>query len=177
MSGNPVEIEYKYLIRYPDAGLLESQPGCSRVGIRQTYLLTDPHVTERVRSWDENGTVRYFHTEKRRISDQSAQELEEEISCERYEELLRKADPERSVIEKVRYRIPYKGNMLEIDVYPFWSRQAVLEIEIGEENEEARIPSWLTVLRDVTSEKAYRNKALAKRIPEEDEQTEEASRM
>lgn len=177
MSGNPVEIEYKYLIRYPDADLLLSQPGCSRVGIRQTYLLADPHVTERVRSWDENGSVRYFHTEKRKISDQSAQELEEEISYERYEELLKRADPGRSAIEKVRYRIPYEGHLLEIDVYPFWSRQAVLEIEIGEENEEVRIPPWLTVLRDVTPDKAYRNKALAKRIPDEDPDMNEASRM
>lgn len=177
MSGNSVEIEYKYLIRYPDADILEAQPGCSRVKIVQTYLLANPHVTERVRSWDENGAIRYFHTEKRRISVQSAQELEEEISPGRYENLLQRADPLRSPIEKIRYRIPYEGHLLEIDIYPFWSRQAVLEIEIGEENEEVRIPPWLSVLRDVTSEKAYRNRSLAKRIPDEDQQTNEASQM
>jgi CYTH domain-containing protein len=58
--------------------------------------------------------------------------------------------------------------LLEIDVYPFWSRQAVLEIELASESEEFKIPHEIKILREVTEEGAYKNAALAKHIPEEE---------
>ena len=162
-----LEIEYKYLIRYPDISVLESQPGCKKAKIVQTYLLSENGVTARVRSWTENGTTRFFKTEKKRISQMTAEEKETQISEEEYLALLDKADPVRKPIVKTRYRIPYTSHLLEIDIYPFWKKQAVLEIEISQEDEAVDIPSFLSVIRDVTEEREYKNRSLALLVPQE----------
>jgi len=163
-----LEIEYKYLIRYPDIAVLESQPGSKKADIVQTYLLSENGVTARVRSWTENGTTRFFKTEKKRISRMAAEENETQISEEEYLTLLKKADPVRKPIAKTRYRISYASHLLEIDIYPFWKKQAVLEIEISQEDEAVDIPSYLSVLRDVTGERKYKNQSFALSVPQED---------
>ena len=56
---------------------------------------------------------------------------------------------------------------MEIDVYPFWTKQAILEIEISKENEHVDIPPYLIIMRDVTGDKRYKNYSLAQSIPEE----------
>ena len=50
-------------------------------------------------------------------------------------ELLARADPARRSVEKTRWRIPYAGHILEIDVFPFWRRQAFCEAELTREDE------------------------------------------
>ena len=162
-----LEIEYKYLIRYPDIAVLESQPGSKKAEIVQTYLLSENGVTARVRSWTENGTTRFFKTEKKRISRMTAEEKETQITEEEYLTLLKKADPIRKPIAKTRYRIPFASHLLEIDIYPFWKKQAFLEIEISQEDEAVDIPSYLSVIRDVTGEREYKNHSLALYIPNE----------
>ena len=164
---NGYEIEYKYLISYPDISLLTAQEGCRVADIEQIYLDLDPSMNSRVRSWEEHGIVHYYLTKKKRISAQTAEEYETEISKDEYDRLLIHTDLTRSPIKKTRYIIPYKGHDLEIDVYPFWKRQAVLEIEVSEENEAVDIPSYISVLKDVTADKKYKNHSLAKVIPEE----------
>ena len=163
----PIECERKFLIRYPDTRLLLSL-GAKRSEITQTYLVAEKGATERVRMRTEDGETRYTHTVKRRISSLSAIEEEKEISREEYELLLGNTDKTRRPVEKVRYALPYGGYTLEIDVYPFWTGQAVLEIELGGEDEEPAIPPFLSVIREVTGDLAYKNVSLAKEIPEED---------
>ena len=124
-------------------------------------------MNSRVRSWEEHGIVHYFLTKKKRVSEQTAEEHETEISKDEFDQLLIHKDRTRSPITKTRYIIPYKGHDLEIDVYPFWKKQAVLEIEVSEENEAVDIPPYIKVLRDVTADKKYKNHSLAKVIPEE----------
>ena len=162
-----LEIEYKYLIRYPDIAVLESQPGSKKAEIVQTYLLSENGVTARVRSWTENGETCFFKTEKKRISRMTAEEKETQITEEEYLTLLKKADPIRKPIAKTRYRIPFASHLLEIDIYPFWKKQAFLEIEISQEDEAVDIPSYLSVIRDVTGEREYKNHSLALYIPNE----------
>ena len=45
----PLEIERKYLIEYPDVKWLESQPNCRKVEISQTYLVSAPGEEVRIR--------------------------------------------------------------------------------------------------------------------------------
>ena len=58
--------------------------------------------------------------------------------------------------------------MLEIDLYSFWSDRATLEIELDSEAQAVRIPDWLTVVRELTGERAYKNRFLAEHIPMEE---------
>ena len=62
---NGYEIEYKYLISYPDISLLTAQEGCRVADIEQIYLNLDPSMNSRVRSWEEHGIVHYYLTKKK----------------------------------------------------------------------------------------------------------------
>ena len=57
--------------------------------------------------------------------------------------------------------------MIEIDVFPFWDRQAYLEIELEDEKEDYKIPDFIEMVCDVTLDKKYTNHSLAKTIPDQ----------
>ena len=88
MTGLPLEIERKFLIRMPDAALLAAQPGTRIKHITQTSLLSPAGVTARVRRQKEDGQVRYTRTEKRRLSDMTAIEEECELDEDGYRAAL-----------------------------------------------------------------------------------------
>ena len=102
------------------------------------------------------------------MNDLSCEEGEQEIAQDEYIRCARECDPARRPIIKTRYRLPYEGHMLELDIYPFWNDRAILEIELDSEDEMARIPNYLTVIRDVSGELAYKNRQLAVRVPHEE---------
>lgn len=156
------EIERKFLIEYPDIEILEKYP---KSEIVQTYLKTDDCFTSRVRKRTTEGVTKYIFTEKKRVTDLKCIENEREIGIDEYEELLKLADPERKTIEKTRYCLPCAGRVVEVDIYPFWCDRAIAEVEMESESEEVKLPEFIKVIRDVTSEKAYKNYALAKEIP------------
>ncbi len=156
------EIERKYLINYPDPEWLGKYP---KSEISQTYLLTDDGMTSRVRKRTSDGVTKYIFTEKRRVTDLKCIENEREVSSEEYEELLKLADPERITIEKTRYCLPFNGRVVEVDIYPFWNDRAIAEVEMESEDETVLLPDFIKVIRDVTAEKAYKNAAIAKKIP------------
>lgn len=163
-----LEIERKYLIRMPDVRALAAMAGCELWEIRQTYLLgCGKGYTHRLRRMRVNGRLVYIENEKRRVNQLRCEENEREISREEYEELMLRADPELRSIEKRRYRIPYGGHTMEIDVYDFWSDRATLEVELSGEDEALTLPPWLDVVRELTGEAAYKNYALAREVPME----------
>lgn len=159
------EIEMKYLIAMPDAAFLAAQPGCETWRIEQIYLSAEPGTTRRIRMVEENGEARYYKTFKRRLSAMTAEEDEGRISAEEYEAFRVERNPELASILKTRYRVPYEGQVLEFDLYPFWTDRAVMEIELESEAQQPVIPGWVTVLKDVTADFRYKNVALAKEVP------------
>lgn len=159
------EIERKFLIEYPDVNELEAYPESTKNEISQTYLLTDDGFTSRVRKRTTKGVTKYIFTEKKRVNYVKCIENEREITKEEYNDLLKRADPERRTIEKTRYCLPYGERVVEIDIYPFWTDRAIAEVEMEDESERVRLPGFIKVIREVTAEKAYKNVALAKEIP------------
>ena len=73
----------------------------------------------------------------------------------------------RSPVEKRRYYYPYAGLTFEIDVYLFWKRQCVMEVELEREDQAVSFPPDIEIIREVTGDKAYKNFALAAKVPEE----------
>lgn len=161
----PYEIERKYLIRKPD--LLNLATLCRVQEISQTYL-TATEGSVRVRRTEERGTVSYVETAKRSVTAIRRIEIERELTEAEYERRLAARDPRRQTIRKTRYRLPYDGHTFEIDVYPFWSKQAVMEVELKAEGEEFTFPPFITVLREVTDDPRYSNHSMARDIPPED---------
>ncbi len=158
-ASEPLEIERKFLIPYPNIAELKALPGCAALEIVQTYLCGG---AARVRkSVSENGCT-YTHTEKRKISELTRTEIEREISEQEYIEHLKAADPAFRPIEKTRLRIPYGGHIFEIDIFPFWQDKAVAEVELKSEEEEIAFPDWLNIIDEVTYDPAYKNVSLAR---------------
>ena len=164
MNKTGFEIERKFLIAMPDAALLE-EAECS--AIVQTYLRGEKGTTERVRRRDRNGQIEYTHTIKRKISALRRIEDETEISREEYVSLLERADPERRPVRKKRYCFWEFGFLWEIDVYPFWSDRAILEVELEDEAVEITLPRRIRILREVSADKRYTNAALSRKIPKD----------
>lgn len=158
------EIEHKYLIKKPNEEELKSVDGIRILKIAQTYTTEG----SRVRRVEENETVTYIKTVKKHISDLVRLETEEEITLQEYEALLKLKQPDTITLNKTRYVYPYKNKNIEIDVFPFWQNQAFLEVELESETEMFELPEFVEVIREITSDKAYRNYALSKKIPKEE---------
>ena len=168
MMRTELEIERKYLIRMPDEAYLAAMPGCVIWDVEQTYLNRGADgSSRRVRRIVVGGAVKSHFTSKRREDAMSCEETEGEISAEEYAALAKQADPERQPVAKRRYRIPYEGQLLEVDVYRFWSDRATLEIELKNEDQQVALPEWMHVIREVTGEDAYKNLNLALHVPME----------
>ncbi len=164
MNSSPIETERKFLICYPDADALARMDGVQIWHITQTYLRTEG---ARVRRVEERGTVRFIRTEKKRLSDLSSYENEWEITEAEYRRMLADADPDRRSIEKTRYRIPWEGYLCEIDVYSFWDDRATLEIELPSEDIRPPMPPFVDLIREVSGDKRYTNRAMAREMPME----------
>ena len=158
----PLEIERKFLIAYPDLRWLESQPNCRRVEITQYYLPAREGEELRIRQRGENGSYVFYKTLKRRISEFKRIEIEERLTPGEYQSLLMNVDPGKRPVRKDRYCLTYEGQYFEIDLYPFWDEQAIVEIELSDENAEIKFPPELKILREVTDDPAFKNAALAK---------------
>lgn len=162
------EIERKYLIAWIEPEFLRSQADCAVWEIEQIYLKAAPGETRRIRRVEEDGRARWYKTFKRRLTDLSCVEEEGQISGEDYAQYRMEADSQLKPIAKVRYRIPWQGQVLEFDLYPFWTRQAVLEVELRSEDQPVFLPPWVQVIREVTSDHRYKNVSLAREVPQED---------
>ena len=164
-EGKHCEIERKYLIRYPDIRTLKAQKGVEQWEIMQIYLtVSDPGETRRIRQVVSDGGIKYYKTFKRRLTELANEEDEGEIDQLEYIHLSQQQQPGCKPLAKTRYRIPYEGHILEFDIYPFWEDRAILEIELEHENEGAAIPEYVRIIRDVSTDPAYKNRSLAENV-------------
>lgn len=157
----PLEIERKFLIEHPDLNLLQNMKTCRRVALTQAYLNTPEEGLFRVRKRGEGADALYIKTVKHKINDMKRIEIEDTISEEEYNAYLDRKECVQGVISKDRYCLVWHGEYFELDVYPFWADKATLELELLTEDQPFELPDFLTLIRDVTTEKAYRNKQLA----------------
>lgn len=157
----PLEIERKYLIEYPDIEWLENNPTCKRIEIIQTYLNSIDGEEVRVRQRGIDGNYTYFQTTKKMVSDVKRVEIERRLSQSEYLRLLMDADTSKRQIRKNRYCLTYENQYFEIDVYPFWHDRAIMEIELNNENENIVFPEQIKVIKEVTDDPSYKNASLA----------------
>lgn len=158
----PYEVERKFLIEYPDLQLLEALPNCEKVEIIQTYLRCGEGEELRVRQRGIAGHYVYFETRKSPAGEMTRVETERRLTQNEYLERLMLADPARRPIRKNRYCLAENNRYFEIDVYPFWDKQAILEIELSDPSQEVRIPPFIRCIREVTDDEAFKNASLAK---------------
>ena len=163
----PYEIERKFLIYYPNIKELENMPNCTKVDIIQTYLKSIDDVERRIRARGIDGDYLYYLTEKRKISELKRIEIERKITQDEYLALLMESDNRLHTIHKTRYCISENNQYFEIDIYPEWDNQAIMEIELSSEDEAIKNPEFIKIIKDVTDDVSYKNYQMAKQMPKQ----------
>ena len=159
----PMQERHKYLIAMPDLNALCQTYSCAAIDMMQTYLVeTQPRVERRIRQ-QRNGTdYLYFYTEKRFREDGTKWETEKPISQKKYIQYLMEGDMGLHAVHKTKYRFSHQGQQLELDVYPFCADKAILRVALPDDGKELILPPEIQVLREVTDDPAYKNRALAR---------------
>ncbi len=163
----PFEIERKFLIYYPNIKELENMSNCTKVDISQTYLKSNDDIERRVRARGINGDYLYYLTEKRKISNIKRVEIERKLTQNEYLALLMESNNKLHTIHKTRYCLSENNQYFEIDIYPEWDNQAIMEIELSSENEIIKTPEFIKIIKEVTDDNDYRNYQMAKEMPKE----------
>jgi len=151
MSGR--EIERKFLVRRLPAGLKRSR----RYSIAQGYLVTeqdDRHV--RLRKKGKNASLTFKLVHGRGVRE----EREIKLTPKQFASLWPATAGRR--LQKVRYEIPWKNVLIEIDIYR-GGNKGLIVAEVEFPNRAAfrkfKPPDWFG--REVTGDKRYSNITLA----------------
>ena len=149
----------KYLVAMPDCASLEKLLGAAPAEMMQTYLVPVRQDTERRIRQQKNGSgYLYFYTEKRIAPDGTRWVTEKPISEKEYVAYLMEADVSLHSVIKQKYSFTYEKRRMELDVYPFCSDKAIL-FAYGADS--GRLLPEIKILKDVTGEAEYKNRALA----------------
>ena len=149
-----IEIERKFLVKCDKWRSSVTTPGKR---LRQGYLVNGPPATIRVRVADEHAWL----TIKGPVEGLSRAEYEYSIPISDAEEMLTKrcVSP---IIEKIRYRLPHEGLIIELD--EFLGANAglfIAEVELPFEDTQFSKPDWFGI--EVSEYFRYHNSQLAKR--------------
>jgi len=148
-----LEIERKFLVDHEKWKKHKKREGTH---YRQGYLLDQANSTIRVRSAGKKG----FITIKGSTSGISRKEFEYSIPVKEAIELI--DGFAKSEVEKIRYRIRYKGKLWEVDEFLGDNDGLIMaEIELQSEDEAFEKPTWIT--REVSDDKRYYNSYLSKK--------------
>jgi adenylate cyclase len=147
-----VEIERKFLVI---RDLWEKQPKPGGIHIRQGYLSDSELGVVRVRIMDDQA----FITVKGRSTGLKRTEFEFPIPCPEACSLLEQLS--LPIVEKSRFRIPFKGKTWEVDVFEGNNAGLIIaEIELSAEDESFEKPPFAGA--EVTADPRYSNSNLSK---------------
>ena len=140
---------------------------CTKIDIVQTYLKSENNIERRIRARGIDGDYLYYLTEKRKISNLKRIETERKLTQNEYLSLLMEADNRLHAIHKTRYCLVDNNQYFEIDIYPEWDNQAIMEIELSKEEQEIQIPKFIKIIKEVTDDESYKNYQMAKEMPKQ----------
>ena len=165
----PLEIERKWLIEYPSVDMMKNMTDYDYSEIEQTYTNYMEHsVYGRIRKRGKKGNYKFYKTFKKKITNLTRVEYEDEITAEEYNKIMKHKREGFNTINKVRHTFIYEGLKYEIDVFPFWNDRAFMECEVNSEDAKIPIPPCVKVIKEVTDDSRYTNSNLAQKIITED---------
>ena len=154
----PVQIQRKYIVSGIDLSKIEE--------VKLVKLEIEQHMME-------SGNVEYIYrkTQKEKeIKYTRIMKIDTKINNERIttqrqiskEEYYQYLSPTEISIRKTRYCFEYKNQYFRLDI--FENGLQMLEAETPTSNQEIEIPSFITIEKEVTDNKSYRNGSLYKRM-------------
>ena len=84
-----------------------------------------------------------------------------------YIKYLMDADQKLHPIRKTRYCLTENNQYFEIDIYPEWKNQAIMEIELNDKKKKVNVPKFINIVKEVTNDDSYKNYEMAKSMPKE----------
>lgn len=158
----PLSTVHKYLIQMPDLEALKKAYNPDTFEMMQTYLrATSPNAERIIRQQSSGSGALFFYTEKRFKSETERWETEKPITEKHYIKYLMECDTRLHPVIKTRHRIAYKGQCFDIDVYPFSTTKALMEIKVPSPDTPIELPPEISLIKDVTDDKDYKNRQLA----------------
>lgn len=172
-----LEIERRWLIESPlDFHAMKSvwKYTTSILEITQFYRKSKKGITDRVRytaDYVQSNSVlnplkyKYYHTLKKSVSAGISEEEEKEITEVEAEALAHRdyEDPKRFPILKTRYNFTYDKQHFELDVFKdTLEGLTILELEVDDLEVNVNLPKFLSVVKEVTYDKRFKNSNLAK---------------
>lgn len=157
----PLEIERKYLlVEAPDLSEIARHTAISTLEIEQRYLPAGPGSERRVRRQEANGTVTYTLTEKVSGDDPLVRhETERLVGFDVWQDAVSAGAPR---VSKSRHVFVYDGQRFELDELLEPRRAWLLEVELASAHDEVRLPPFLVIDREVTSDPYWKNAAIAR---------------
>lgn len=151
-----MEIERKYLLN----GLPSAVAGAASLEIDQGYI-PGVRIQERIRRARGADGVKYYRTMKSG-SGLERTEIEDETTQEFFEAVWPLTRGAR--VWKRRYLVPDRDVVWEIDEFLDREGMWLAEVELERVDQVVTIPDWLkpVLVREVTTEKSYTNRSLAK---------------
>jgi adenylate cyclase len=148
-----MEIERKYLVN-KELWLKSNKPAGEY--IIQGYLTADVDKTIRVRVSGSGGYI----TIKGKTVNISREEYEFPVPFNIATKVIQKFS--EGIIQKIRYRISYKGKTWEVDEF-LGNNEGLLiaEVELTEEHENVGLPEWIGC--EVSGDTRYFNACLARK--------------
>ncbi len=153
----PLEIERKFLISPPDFSKFPVP--VAEIEIEQFYLKNEGRIRKR----GQSGGFTYYYTMKRDVKPGVRVELERRITQEEFLKLAQQVDHKKyRPISKKRYCFVWSGQYFELDIISKPKKIYLLELELGAEDDEIIYPPFVHIIRDVTHEKEFSNKEIAR---------------
>lgn len=145
------------------AGMRLKQSGLetAKIEIVQTYLVSMPTGSRRVRKRTQGGSSAYFYASERTGPGGQSVRDERLITHREYVHLLREAAPAMMTVKKTRYCYLYCGCHHELDVFSS-PKTGFCILEVPADNLTS-LPIFLVDAKDVSGDAQYDNASIARR--------------
>lgn len=151
-------IEKKYLIYIPDISYLDKLGGCSKVKMTLTYLNNSSEQCDiKLLLRDEDGKKFY-----QKIIKGNNKKSTISLNAEEYIDELDNKMLDRNPIVKYRYSFIYHSVYYKIDIFED-KDFSILEVDLLNSHEIVHFPSFIEVLKDVSTDPNYKNYNLSKK--------------
>lgn len=120
------------------------------IDLKQVYLKTDKNYEMRLRTRSLDGLDSYFVSIKKDYKRKESIITNQRIDKKEYERLLKQRKI-KNIVEKKRICFTYKEHVYKLDIFD--NNTYILETD-----EKVKIPSFIKVIKDVSSDKKYKNR-------------------
>ncbi|QKG25460.1 hypothetical protein [Actinomadura verrucosospora] len=159
----PIEIERKFLLGETPDWSHPVLAGADVIEYEQVYLRVAGGEQVRIRRGVRDGRADHRLARLRRLSDGVREVEESELDAAEYARLRADRDPRREIVAKVRRCFRWDGLLFELDDIRRPAARAchLLELQVASLEEPYTLPGFLVIDREVTTEPAFSNAAIA----------------